>query len=86
MDGHYQGAILTSISSTAPIAQGYTMFDARVGYTNQQWMTALYVDNLTNRLGINSYTDPAEYGQRYSAIVSRPRTVGLTVGYWLKGY
>jgi outer membrane receptor protein involved in Fe transport len=27
-----------------------------------------------------------EYAQRYSAIVSRPRTVGLTIGYWLKGY
>jgi hypothetical protein len=47
-------------------------------------MTTLYVDNLTNQLGISSYTDPASYGYRYSAIVSRPRTIGVTVAYSLK--
>jgi len=31
-----------------------------------------------------SYSDPGIYGNRYHAVVSRPRTVGLTVGYSLK--
>ena len=34
--------------------------------------------------GINSYTDPAIYGNRFQAVVSQPRTVGVTVGYSFK--
>jgi hypothetical protein len=49
-------------------------------------MGSLYVDNLTNNVGINSYSDPANYGANYQAIVSRPRTIGFTVGYSFKGW
>jgi hypothetical protein len=49
-------------------------------------MAALYCDNVTNNLGIGAYTDPALYGNRWQAVVSRPRTVGITVGYSFKGY
>jgi hypothetical protein len=42
------------------------------------------VNNITNNLGINSYTDPAIYGNRVQAVVSQPRTVGITVGYSFK--
>jgi hypothetical protein len=39
-----------------------------------------YCNNLTNNLGISSYSDPFNYAQFYQAIVSRPRTIGMTVG------
>jgi hypothetical protein len=47
-------------------------------------MGTVYVNNLTNRLGINSYSDPFNYGTNYQAVVSTPRTVGVTLGYSLK--
>jgi iron complex outermembrane receptor protein len=85
IDAHYQSSIVPAISASVPRVPGYTMLGARTTFTAAEWMYTLYVDNLTNQLGINSYTDPAEYAERYSAIVSRPRTFGFTVGYWLKG-
>jgi hypothetical protein len=48
------------------------------------WLATLYVDNLTNQLGIDSYNDPHAYGNRYSATISRPRTIGITLSYSLK--
>ena len=86
VDGHYRSALRPAIDSTAITTSGYSTFDARTLFTHDQWRYTLYVDNLTNQLGIDSYTDPREYGRLYSAIVSRPRTVGFTIGYWLRGY
>jgi outer membrane receptor protein involved in Fe transport len=82
--GHYQSAVIPSISTTVPTAAGYTLLDARVSFARPHWLSTLYVDNLTNALGINAYTDPAIWGYRYSAIVSRPRTVGVTIAYSFK--
>ncbi|MGB6309247.1 MAG: hypothetical protein WBF89_15785 [Steroidobacteraceae bacterium] len=59
------------------------MAGTRMSYTLSHWQTTLYVDNLTNQLGVNSYTDPIQWGKYYQALVSRPRTVGLTVSYSL---
>jgi iron complex outermembrane recepter protein len=85
VDGHYQSSLIANISSTVPPVHGYSMFDARTSFTRSHWIYTLYLDNLTNQIGINSYTDPGVYGSRYAAIVSRPRTVGITIGYSLKG-
>lgn len=57
---------------------------ARAGYTLPHWAATVYVDNLTNRIGVNSYTDPIQWGKYYQALVSRPRTVGLTLSYSFK--
>ena len=81
LTGHYQSALIPALSSTIPTVGGYTMLDARATYTVTHWTAALYVENLTNQVGVNSYSDPYNYGTRYQAIVSRPRTVGLTLGY-----
>jgi len=35
-------------------------------------------------LGINSYSDPFNYAQFYQALISQPRTVGLTLAYSFK--
>jgi outer membrane receptor protein involved in Fe transport len=43
------------------------------------------VNNATDTLGITSYSDPAIFGNRYQAVVSTPRTFGLTLGYSFKG-
>jgi iron complex outermembrane receptor protein len=84
VDGHYQSSILPALSATIPQVGGYTMWGARTSYSVDHWMATLYVDNLTNVLGVNSYTDPANEGNRYSALVSTPRTYGITLAYSFK--
>jgi iron complex outermembrane recepter protein len=83
---HYQSSLVPALSATVPTVAGYTLVDARVAYALSHWRATLYVNNVTNNLGINSYNDPAIYGNRLQATVSQPRTVGLTVGYSFKGY
>ena len=84
INGHYQSAIIPALSATVPTVAGYTMLDTRLSFTKSHWVTTLFVNNLTNILGINAYTDPALYGNRYQAIVSTPRTIGITVAYSFK--
>jgi outer membrane receptor protein involved in Fe transport len=81
VNAHYQSSLIPALSATIPTVAGYTMVDARATYSRTHWTGTIYVDNLTNRLGISSYSDPANYGTNYQAIVSRPRTYGFTVGY-----
>ena len=84
LDSHYQSKLLSSISATAPVVPGYTMLDGRISFTRSHWLASVYVDNITNTLGINAITDPTFWGNRTQAVVSRPRTVGLTLGYAFK--
>jgi iron complex outermembrane receptor protein len=86
INAHYQSKVVPALSATVPTVPGYTMLDARIGYTRQQWMATIYMNNITNNLGISSYTDPAIFGNRYQAVVSQPRTTGFTVGYSFKGW
>ncbi|MGO9933049.1 MAG: TonB-dependent receptor [Steroidobacteraceae bacterium] len=86
IDAHYQSVVLSSISETAIPVPGYTMLDSRLAYTHSHWMATVYVDNITNTLGVNAITDPTFWGNRYQDVVSRPRTVGVTLGYSFKGY
>jgi outer membrane receptor protein involved in Fe transport len=82
---YYRSALLPALSATIPTVPGYTMLGARASYAQSHWLSTLYVDNLTNRLAVNSYTDPVQWGKYYQALVSRPRTVGLTLSYSFRG-
>jgi iron complex outermembrane recepter protein len=84
ISAHYQSSLIPALSATIPTVGGYTMLDTRLSYTLAHWVVTAYVNNLTNRLGINSYSDPFNYGANYQAVVSTPRTVGLTLGYSFK--
>jgi outer membrane receptor protein involved in Fe transport len=87
VNAHYQSAVLPALSATIPTVPGYTMVDTRATYTISHWMGTLYCNNVTNQIGVNSFSDPANYGPNsYQAIVSQPRTIGFTVGYSFKGY
>jgi iron complex outermembrane receptor protein len=84
ISAHYQSRVLPALSATVPMVPGYTMMDTRLSFALSHWITTLYVNNLTDNLGVTSYQDPAIFGNRAQAIVSQPRTVGLTVGYSFK--
>jgi iron complex outermembrane receptor protein len=81
VNAHYQSALIPALSATIPTVAGYTMLGARASYAQSHRVSTIYVDNLTNQLGINSYTDPIQWGKYYQALVSRPRTIGFTVSY-----
>ena len=81
---HYQSSVLPAVSSTIPTAPGYTTLEARLSYQIPHWEFTLFGTNLTNVLGVNSFSDPSNYLQYYQALVSPPRTVGLTVVYSLR--
>ncbi len=81
---HYQSSVLPAISATIPTVPGFTMVDLRARYELPHWYAMAYVDNVTNNLGITSYSDPAIFGNRYQAVVSRPLTIGVTFGYSYK--
>ncbi len=80
---HYQSALLPALSATVPTVPGYSMLDTRLSFQRSHWTWMLYLDNVTNTLGIQSYSDPALYGNRWQAIVSTPRTVGMRIYYAL---
>jgi outer membrane receptor protein involved in Fe transport len=84
IDSHYQSRILSSISETAIPVPGYTMVDGRVSFARSHFLATVYVDNITNTLGINAITDPTFWGNRTQEVISRPRTFGLTLGYSFK--
>jgi len=84
-NAHYQSALLPALSATIPTVPGYPLVGARASYALSHWTSTLYVDNLTNRIGVNSYTDPSQWGKYYQALVSTPRTIGLTIAYSFKG-
>jgi iron complex outermembrane recepter protein len=86
INAHYQSAVIPALSATAPTVPGYTMADTRLSYAHEHLLTTLFVNNLTNNLGITSYGDPAIFGNRAQAVVSQPRTVGVTVAYSFKGW
>ncbi len=84
VNAHYQSVVIPALSATVPTVAGYTMLDTRLTYNHAHWMGSVYVNNVTNNLGISAYSDPAIFGNRYQAVVSQPRTVGFTVGYSFK--
>ena len=84
VNARYQSSMVPALSATIPTVAGYTMVGARASYAQSHWVSTIYVDNLTNQIGINSYTDPIQWGKYYQALVSRPRTIGLTIAYSVK--
>jgi TonB dependent receptor len=84
INAHYQSATTSALSASIPTVAGYTMVDTRLSFALPHWVLTAYVDNVTDILGITAYQDPAVFGNRYMAIVSQPRSVGLKLAYSFK--
>jgi outer membrane receptor protein involved in Fe transport len=81
VSAHYQSSLIPALSATIPTVGGYTTVDTRLTWEVSHWMLAAYCNNLTDNLGITSYSDPFNYQSFYQAVVSTPRTVGVTATY-----
>jgi outer membrane receptor protein involved in Fe transport len=89
LDASYRSATLSQLVSTDPDnpppfkIPGFSIWDASVNLANTGGLyTSLYVQNLFNALGETGGTDRGAVGIRAEQFyISRPRTVGLKVGY-----
>jgi iron complex outermembrane recepter protein len=89
LDASYRSATLSQLVSTNPDnpppfqIPGFSIWDASVNLANSGGLyTSLYVQNLFNALGETGGTDRGVVGIRAEQFyISRPRTVGLKVGY-----
>jgi iron complex outermembrane receptor protein len=84
LSAHYQSSLIPALSATIPTVPGYTTLDTRLTWDLPHWTLAAYCNNLTDRLGITSWSDPFNYASFYQAVVSTPRTVGVTASYRFK--
>jgi outer membrane receptor protein involved in Fe transport len=84
VNAHYQSVVLPSLSATVRNVPGFTMVNTRLSYSRTHWTGTLFVNNLTNNLGVTSIQDPALFGNRAQSIISQPRTVGVTLAYRFK--
>jgi len=84
LSAHYQSSLIPALSASIPTVAGYTTVDTRLTWDIVHWTLAAYCNNLTNRLGISSYSDPYNYASYYQAVVSTPRTIGLIASYRFK--
>jgi outer membrane receptor for ferric coprogen and ferric-rhodotorulic acid len=89
VNGNYRSATLSQLVSTDPnapppfVIHGFSIWDAFAGLDNRQGLnTALYVQNMFNNLGITGGQDRGAVGIRGEHFfVTRPRTIGIRVGY-----
>ena len=84
LSAHYQSSLIPALSADIPTVPGNTMLDTRLTWDLPHWTLAAYCNNLTDRLGISSWSDPFNYASFYQAVVSTPRTVGVTASYRFK--
>jgi outer membrane receptor protein involved in Fe transport len=89
VNGNYRSATLSQLVSTDPnapppfVIHGFSIWDAFAGLDNRHGLTtALYIQNMFNNLGITGGQDRGAVGIRGEHFfVSRPRTIGVRVGY-----
>ena len=79
-----KASVLPALSVDIPTVAGYATVDTRVTWDLTHWTLAAYCNNLTNNLGISSWEDPYNYASFYQAVVSTPRTVGVSASYRFK--
>lgn len=60
------------------VQESYTVANLAFGITNEEWKAELYIDNLTDRAGIQ-YIDNQQFTPK--VITNRPRTIGVRFSY-----
>ena len=60
---------------------GFTTVNANVGIDHGPWRGLLYVNNLTNKLALNSAPNTDTWGAGAAGLVNQPRTAGAMLTY-----
>jgi outer membrane receptor protein involved in Fe transport len=89
VNGSYRSSTLSQLLNTAPgtpppfLIQGFQIWNGLVSLLDGKGLTtSLYAKNIFNQLGVTGGQDEGQVGLRAAHyFITRPRTVGLTVGY-----
>ncbi|MCR8924081.1 TonB-dependent receptor [Dasania sp. GY-MA-18] len=82
LGGTYRGKSESRIDDQNVSVDAFTLWDAYVSLTSDQWNVRLFVDNITDEIGITGELTELQWGREGArANISRPRTVGLAGSY-----
>ena len=86
VDGSYRSSVVTDSSPTsAKYAElsGFDIWNASLTWSNDQWRIGAYVKNIGDEIGITQVVRDFSIARAIDSMdyVSRPRTIGVTVGY-----
>ena len=81
VSAYYRGPMVTATTANRFPLGGFTTATASVGIDHGPWHGLLYVNNLTNKLGLNSAPNTDTWGQGAAALVNQPRTAGFMLTY-----
>ena len=86
VDGSYRSSVVTAPSpTTAQYAQldGFDIWNVSVTWSNNHWRVGAFVKNIGDEIGITQVVRDFVIARPVEAVdlVSRPRTIGVTVGY-----
>lgn len=86
VDGSYRSSVVTAAEPTATTfaeLDGFDMWNASLTWSNDKWRVGAYVKNIGDESGITQVTRDFVLPKPQNALdyVSRPRTVGVIVGY-----
>jgi outer membrane receptor for ferric coprogen and ferric-rhodotorulic acid len=83
ISAYYRGPMVTATTANRFPLGGFTTASATVGIDHGQWRGLLYVNSVTNKLGLNSAPNTDTWGQGAAALINRPRTAGFVLTYRL---
>lgn len=86
VDGSYRSSVTTALTPTTPSfakLDGFDIWNASLTWSKDQWQVGAFVKNLTDEPGITAVLlDFAAAEPKFSsAFMTRPRTVGVMLGY-----
>lgn len=86
VDGSYRSSVVTDSSPTsAKYAElpGFDIWNASLTWSNDHWRIGAYVKNIGDEIGITQVVRDFSIARAIDSMdyVSRPRTIGVTVGY-----
>jgi len=81
LSGYYRGPMVTATTANRFPVGGFATLNATFGINHGAWRGLVYVNNLTNKLGMNSGANTDTWGQGAAALVNQPRTAGVLLTY-----
>jgi outer membrane receptor protein involved in Fe transport len=81
LNGSYRGSAESSLDVYSVRVESFWLWNTAVTYNAQQWDVRAFVNNIADERGLLGADSVALWGPRANAIVSTPRTYGLTASY-----
>ena len=81
LDGSYRSEVESSIETVSVQVDDYWLWNAGIGLQAENWNVRAFVNNIADERGLMGADSVDLWGPRANAIISTPRTYGLTASY-----